>query len=420
MTPPKPLTGLEAGFLAYASRPTPINLQIGGLALFTGTPPEVEAGRRYLASWADEVPALAQALHGAGRRARWVVQPVLDPELQSGVWDARPGGLRDAVDAIMAQELPPGAPPWQCWLIRGYAEGEWAILVKAHHALLDGASLIQMACRLLGGAPDNRAPRRPRRKRRADLIVVARGLLRYAMRFLPPANGSFAFEGTGERRFAWATIPLAALRRVADRHGCTVNDVFLAALTTVLREWPHTPWRKGPRPVWTLVPADLHEREGVDEPAAKVVNLRVPLPCHEPDPRRRLEAVARATAISKRSGHIATGAAGSRALPVRFVSTMLRLTFSRLHIDLLASNMRGSRQALEYQGSPMTGMAPLGFIPRGHPFAAFLLSYSGQACIGFALDPALPDGNALCRLWEQAVEELDVVAPDQEPREVHS
>lgn len=422
MTPQaRPLTGLEAGFFAYGSRPTPINLQIGGLTLFTGTPPPLDEGRRFVTSWTDAVPALALVPHGEGRPSRWLVLPALDPDLHGGVWEAEPGGLRAAVDALMAEELPPGAPPWQCWLIQGYAEGEWAVLVKAHHALLDGASLIRLACRVLGRASAEEPRPRPRRRGRGtDLVRVARGLLRYVLRFLPVATGAFAFEGTGARRFEWTTVPLATLRGVADRHGCTVNDVFLAALTTVLREWPHTPWRRGPRPVWTLIPADLHERDGDDEPAAKVVNLRVALPCHEPDPRRRLRALARATAISKRSGHIATGAAGSRVLPVWLVSAILRLTFSRWHIDLLASNVRGSRRALAYEGMPMTGMVPLGFIPRGHPLGAFLVSYSDQACIGYAIDPALPGGDALCRLWEQAVDELDrleVVETTREPED---
>lgn len=414
MTPSRSLTGLERGLLAYESHPTAINLQIGGLTLFTGTPPPLAEAWRFVLSWIDDVPALALALRGEGRGSRWVPQPVLDRDQHLREREVEPGGLHAAVDAVMAEELPSGAPPWQCWLIRGYAEGEWAALVKAHHALLDGASLIQVAHRVLGGAPDNRVLRRPRRRKRgADLVVVARGLLRYVMRFLPPATGSFAFDGTGARRYAWTTVPVAKLRGVADRHGCTVNDVFLAALTTVLREWPHTPWRRGPRPVWALVPADLHDREDDDEPGTRVVNLRVRLPCHQTDPRGRLRAVARETESAKRGGRIATAAAGSRALPVWLVRAIVALTFSRWHIDLLASNVRGSRHPLAYEGAPMTGMVPLGFIPRRHPFAAFLVSYLDHTCIGFAIDPALPEEDGLCRLWEQALDELDTLGPGQ-------
>lgn len=140
-----------------------------------------------------------------------------------------------------------------------------------------------------------------------------------------------------------------------------------------------------------------------------MVNLRVRLPCHETDPRARLRAIARVTESAKRGGRIATAAAGTRALPAWLIRAIVTLTFSRWHIDLLASNVRGSRRPLAYEGVPMTGMVPLGFIPRRHPLAAFLVSYLDHTCIGFATDPALPEGDGLCRLWEQALDELDAL-----------
>jgi len=408
----RPLTGLEHAFVRYESRLPVGNLQIGGLSSFAGRPPELVDVRRFVAAKLDALPALSSALRREGGRLRWVRRSGADPARHVHEWVAAPGGLRAAADAIMARRLVRGAPPWEFWLVRGHADDEWAILFKAHHALLDGASLIEATCLLAGRAPDRPpAPRRARRVRRADLGTVARGAVGYLARFLPPATRAFSTAGrTGQRRFAWTTTSAARLRELADAHGCTRNDVFLAALAAVLREWPHTPWRRGARPVWTLVPVDLHDRHEDHELRTRVVNLRVPLPCDEPDPLRRLRAIGRATARAKGDGRIGVAGAAERSLPGWFVRAVFALTFSRAHIDLLASNVRGPRWVLEYEGVPLERMAPLGFVPRGHPLAAYLITHDDRVCVGFAVDSSLPDGEELCRLWQRALDDLDDLA----------
>lgn len=415
MTPvARRLTGLEHAFVAHEVGPPVGNLQIGGLSSFAGPPPSLAEVRELVASRLDDLPVLTMALHRDGRRLTWVPRPGADLARHVHEWVAEPGGDRAAADAIMARRLVRDAPPWEFWLVRGYAEDEWAVLFKAHHALMDGASLIEATCRLSGLAPRRpaRVPRRVARRRRADVLTVARGSVKYLSRFLPLATGAFAAgPRDGVRRFTFASGPLSRLRGIADRHGCTLNDVFLAAFATALREWPHTPWRRGVRPVWTLVPADLHERDGDGELGARVVNLRVPLPCDDPDPVRRLRRIARATAEVKGGGHVAVGGAGERSMPRWFVRLIFGMTFSRAHVDVLASNVRGPRQLIDCLGAPLKRMAPLGFIPRHHPLAAYLMTHDDNFCAGFAVDSALPDGRELGRSWLRALDDLDAPTP---------
>ncbi|SFQ00066.1 diacylglycerol O-acyltransferase [Amycolatopsis arida] len=416
----RPLTGLEHAFVAYEARTPVANVQVGGLALFHGSPPAAD-WPRFVAARLGGLPVLEFAVCRRGPTLGWV-RPEPDLTRHCSTWVAEPDGLPAAVDAIMARRLDRGRPPWQMWLIHGYADDEWALLFKAHHALLDAASIVAVTCRLLATTPDQPATAAPyppvERTRSAGLLTVLRGGLRYLRAFLPLASRSFTTRGrTGDRRFAWTSVPVARLRALADRHGVTLNDLFLATLASALREWPHTPWRRGPRPVWTLIPVDLHRREGDHTLGNRVANLRVALPCDEQDPRQRLRRVSAATATAKGGGRIGVAAAGMRALPRWFVRGIFALTFSRWHVDLLASNIRSATHQLGYQNAPVTRVVPLGFLPRRHPLAAYFTTYQDHGCVGFAVDSGLPDGDGLCRLWLRALteleesEELDPLAP---------
>jgi hypothetical protein len=404
------LTGLEQAFLAYEARSGTVNLQIGGLSVFTGEFPSVDEARRFVAARLGDLPELELALRRAGRRLSWARESKVDLTWHVGEWVTEPGELAAAVGELMARPLARDAPPWQFWVVHGYSADEWAILFKAHHALMDGAAMTEATCRLAGYAPPTRPPvahDHGVRRKKADLLTIARGTRRYVAGFFPLATRSFAHgKRTGERRFAWTATPLARLRELASRHECTVNDIFLAALATVLREWDHTPWRRRPCPVWTLVPADLHDRHGDNEISAKVVNLRVALPCDEPDPHRRLALIKKATGVAKGSGNIGVAGAATRSAPRWLVRAVFAATFSRWHVNLLASNVRGPRRQLDYAGAPLTRMVPLGFLPRHHPLATYVITHHDQACVGFAVDAALPDGEELCLLWSRALDDL--------------
>jgi diacylglycerol O-acyltransferase len=404
----RPLNGLERSFFDHEVRTRTGNLQIGGLTVFTGQAPSLAEFRAALVPRLAGFPVLT---HAVAHRL-WISAAELDFAAQVHEWVCDPGtSVAAAAERIMASRLTQGLPPWELWLIRGYADGEWAAIFKAHHALLDGASMITVLRGLLGHGPERRQPlRRPRlRTRKSDVWTVARGFARYLSRFLPLASPAFTrLSRHGDRRYHWATAGAAVLRAAADRHGVTVNDIYLAALTAAVRDWPHTPWRDGrPTGVWTLVPVDLHQRDADNELSAKVVNLRVLLPCDEPDPDRRLAAIVAMTRQAKGSEHVAVAGAGVRAMPAWFVRAVFSLTFSRRHISFLASNVRGPDEMLDYGGQPLRDLVPLGFLPRGHALGAYLMNHHDQVSVGFVVDESLPDGHALGSLWLRALDALN-------------
>ena len=63
------------------------------------------------------------------------------------------------------------------------------------------------------------------------------------------------------------------------------------------------------------------------------------------------------------------------------------------------------------EDAPVTGLVPLGPVPKGHPVGAYLVTGVERVGLGFVLDPAMPDGAELCRLWQDAWDELDRAEP---------
>jgi homoserine O-succinyltransferase len=60
--------------------------------------------------------------------------------------------LNAEIATIMERRLDRDRPLWECWVIEGLADDRWAVLIKVHHALADGAAhvpLVGNACRLL-------------------------------------------------------------------------------------------------------------------------------------------------------------------------------------------------------------------------------------------------------------------------------
>ncbi|MCP3804058.1 wax ester/triacylglycerol synthase family O-acyltransferase [Allokutzneria sp. A3M-2-11 16] len=330
----------------------------GGVARFEGRPPTLEDFRAAMRPRLAEWPRLGL--------------PEADLTQHVRQWVCRTGtGLNAAVEQVMSVNLRTERPLWELWLIRGYAKDEWAVVFTTHSALLDTASVIHVVTGLFDPVP---IPRQ--RGRRAQHVPATRGWLPTQHRPLPLARRAFThFDGSGERQFFWAAADRLRLDRVAGRHGVTVNDVFLAALTTALREWRHTPWERGlPCPVWTVVP-------GVDQ--------LVLLPCHEPDPATRLAVIGAATAQDGEGGRPSWLAQRSR------------------RIGLVAGSVPGSDRELAFQDCRMRELAPLGPLPRGHWLSAYLVDNADHAGAGFVMDQAVRGGAQLCRLWSLALAELD-------------
>jgi diacylglycerol O-acyltransferase len=277
------MTSLDASFL-YLEQPNAL-LHIGGLYTFAH-PLSYERLLRYVGDRLHLIPRYTQ---------RAVMVPL---NLAHPTWEADPnfdirrhivrhhlkGAHDDAALAalcaqLFAEPLDRSRPLWDMHLIEGYGKG-CAMLAKTHHAMVDGASGVQLINLLMDPTPrpaaiqappatlkrraaplpnpvahaamglldtvrtqleigrdvarSLRNPARALREARATLDAVST-LTRTLLTGAPPT----LFNGPiGKRRaLAWTPLSLNEVKATKNRLGGTVNDVVLAVISGGLRTY---------------------------------------------------------------------------------------------------------------------------------------------------------------------------------------
>jgi diacylglycerol O-acyltransferase / wax synthase len=215
----------------------------------------------------------------------------------------------------------------------------------------------------------------------------------------------------GRRRLLLVRGDLARAKAVAHAHGGTVNDVMLAAVTGGLRALLRSRGELAQgRVLRASVPVSVR---GSGDPTA-VGNLTglmvVPLPVAEPDPSRRLETIAAATAARKRWPP-----------PVRawwrFAGPLLAwfMDHQRL-VNLLVSNVPGPPAPMWFAGARVIEVFQVGVIQGNRRLSVGVLSYAGQLNLDLVGDAeAFPDLDVLAGGTADALAELGVDAPTAAP-----
>ncbi|HWH28052.1 MAG TPA: wax ester/triacylglycerol synthase family O-acyltransferase [Mycobacteriales bacterium] len=261
----------------------------------------------------------------------------------------RPGGreqLAEQVARIAARPLDRRHPLWELYVISGLEDGGVALLVKVHHAAVDGVAAVELISTLLDRTPDPGAPAPPSDDWRPERLpspvemwwrglaglsvqpLKALELQGRAMRALPrslrfhgrsaaPAIGGVARRLTGggspdggllnrppvvaprtpfnrpitaHRRWAYGTTPLPAVKQVKNAFGVTVNDVVMAGCAGGLRRWLQAHDALPDGPLVAMVPVSIRSAEQQGAFGNRVSAMLAALPTHLADPVDRLRA----------------------------------------------------------------------------------------------------------------------------------
>ncbi|WP_205872900.1 WS/DGAT/MGAT family O-acyltransferase [Mycobacterium camsae] len=360
-----------------------------------------------------------------------------------------PGGRRELAEIcghIAGLPLDRDRPLWEMWVIEcGAREHGLTVVLKVHHAVVDGVAGANLLAQLCSLVPDAPAPqpvvgaggasalqiaasgllnvaKRPLRLATvvpATMITLAQTVLRaregrtMAAPFSAPAT---AFNGplTHHRNVAFTQLDMRDIKRVKDRFGVTVNDVVVALCAGVMRRFLLERDELPDVPLVATVPVsvrDKSQRPGRNQTTWMFCRMQTQIA----DPAARLRAIAAGNNAAKEH----TAAMGPTLLhdwtefggPTMFGAAMrilprIPLSTSPAY-NMILSNVPGPQDQLYFLGCGIESMYPLGPLLGGAGLNITVMSLDGALGIGIISCPDLvPELWAMADAFPDALKEL--------------
>lgn len=433
----------------------PLHMHVGAIAVFEGGGLvrsdgglDAEALRRYLGASLDGVPRFRQRVHFLPMLGTvWVDDP--DFRIEYHVRHTavpRPGTmaqLHALAGQVFSERLDRERPLWEMWLVEGLEGGRFAIITKAHHAMLDGVAGVGVLMALFSLAPgpiDGRRSTRQEKERPPGRWEIARALLDQRVAELPAIGSRIAglarpdgrsrvrhaLDGTFQmvrdalgrtpptplnphrigphRAFGGQRLDLERLKAIRRASGATLNDVALAVVTGALRR--HL-LRRGADvrglSIRALVPVNLRGRESAGTASRTgnhVAMLVVSLPIGQDDARARLERIREHTSALKQGSHEVEAAQLIEEIgdlgPEGLMGAIFGVALHLLPFHVCITNVPGPPVPLYLGPAKLETLYPLVplFVRQSLAFA--MVSYDGGFYVGVNADAdAVPDLDAV-------------------------
>ena len=452
------LSPLDASFLHIEDGDWPMH--VGCVMTFRGDAPAYPELVEHVAERLSLVPRYRQRLawvpFGQGR-PRWVDDAHFDLRYHVRATALpRPGTddeLKTLAGRLFSIPLNREKPLWEIWLVEGLAGDRFAVLSKAHHALVDGISGLDILSVLFAGVDEDTERQSldwtPRRSPSgAELLTEAlveratappeifrplRALLRrprqVVERVFETAVGLGALAWAGlapapqtpynratvgsNRRFTWVQADLDTVKAIKNALGGTVNDVILTVVAGGLRR--HLLARGEDIDDMTLkafvpVSVRLAEQRGGVTLGNKVSGMIAPLPVGCSDPVTCLETVSGAMRGLKDSGQ----AIGAQALtelsavaPGALLHEGARIATRQRLVNLVVTNVPGPQFPLHLGDREMLEIFPLVPLGTNLNLGVAIVSYNGTINFGLAADfDNVPDVERIAKCFGDSLAEL--------------
>jgi diacylglycerol O-acyltransferase len=340
-------------------------------------------------------------------------------------------------------------------------EGDrFALVIKAHHCMVDGISGIDLIAPLLTPSPDARLSPPPRwfprpappgaqllaeeihHRLRAPigLLERARGALRDPAGSIGAARQTAAAVGETlaagihrasrtpfnpshigpHRRLDWIALDLDEVRSIRTRLGGTVNDVVLATVAGAIGAYlKRRRIRVDDLDFRALVPVNVRPPADRHKLGNRVAMLLTELPIAERDPARRLQRVIEAMETRKRSGQVR----GSELLEElsdwtapAVLNQVIRRAARLRAFNLVVTNVPGPAEALYLCGAPLLEAYPVVPLYSNQALGIALFSYHGGLYWGFNSDwDRIPDLHDLVDGLALEFQELRKAARSEPP-----
>jgi diacylglycerol O-acyltransferase len=456
------LSGLDASFL-YLETPTQPLHVCSVLELDASTIPggySFDRLRKQLALRITAIPTFREKLANSFLNLDhpvWVEDEHFDIERHvHRIGLPAPGGraeLAEVCGHLAALPLDRRHPLWEMWAIEGLGGtdarkgGRLAVMTKVHHAAVDGvtgANLMSQLCSVEADAPPPEpvaasADVNPIRIALGGLGRFATRPVTLATKVLPAtvttvvetvrrvAGGRamaspfaaphtpFNSRITAHRNIAFAQLDFEDIKTVKNHFGVKVNDVVMALVAGVLRQYMLDRGELPEASLVAMVPVSVHDRS--DRPGRNQVSgMFCSLETQIEDAGERLRAIAEHNAVAKEHS-AAIGAtllqdwsqfAGPAVFGVAMrVYARSRLTEARPVHNLVVSNVPGPQIPLYFLGAQVDAMYPLGPIFHGSGLNITVMSLNGKLNVGLISCPELlPDLETMADGFVSGMKEL--------------
>jgi len=334
----------------------------------------------------------------------------------------------ELANRALSHPLERAHPLWSLHVAPRLDGGDVGVLMKIHHAMVDGKSALALALLLLDLDPEASEPpplrERPWAGERppsgAKLALDAMGdygteplrALRRGMRVARtpsrlsdtlrraalavsedvarPAPASYLNVPIGPgRTLVGHTTDLRALIEVKRALGVSLNDVALGVVAGALRQLA---LMRGvaPAPLKAMVPVSRRSAVEDEAPGNRIALVGVALPVHLRDPLARLDAIREATRAFKSDDRAAGGETllgGLALLPRALQAPVARFASSPRMYNVVISNVPGPRVPVYLLGAECVEVLPVIPLSEGHALSVGVFSLRDRLCFSSYADP---------------------------------
>lgn len=444
------LSGLDAGLLYSESTTVPIQV-CSVTELDTSTVPGGYSFDRFRDDLAARIPAIPEFRSKLADsdlnldHPVWVEDKNFDLSCHvKRIGLPAPGGreeLAEVCGQIASIPLERSKPLWEMWVIEGVGgttandSARLAVMLKVHHAVVDGVSAANLLGQLLDRQPDATVPDPVDGPGdAAPWAIAADGLWRFVTlpwqltKSIPVATAlvaktvgraasgtamaapfsapptPFNAQLTAQRNVAFASLNMPDVKKVKNHFDVKVNDVVMALCAGALRGFLAERDELPDKPLIAAVPSSvrgLSDRPGRNQLSGMFCNLHTDVE----DAQDRLHAIAASNVRAKEHS-----ASLGPTLLVDLAQSISRGAFgwllgllsrtsmadTAIH-NVVISNVPGPQETLYSNGAEVTALYPLGPILHGSGLNITVMSLGDKLNVGIISCPQLVND-----LWDLA------------------
>ncbi len=453
----EPLSARDAWFL-YAERPsTPLDL--GTVYVFEGGS-RVPGGRGALGieqTIRERIHLVPRYRQRILRAPMNLAHPVWvdDTNFDLGAHVRRevlppPGdgaAVRKLVMRILSRPLDMRRPLWEVTIVTGLRSNRVVIVNRAHHAMVDEVSSVDIITLLLDTTeeiyvPEPEAEWKPRpaptrwqlirpvlwnvgtqRKDERTMVpavwsttrVPWKSLFSLSGKMVSPRPDLFFNRRIGTQRSGRGLkVPLSAFKALKEQFGCTVNDAVLAVVSDGLHRWFKARGERVPEKVRVFCPVSVRG-EAPGRLGNQISGMVLELPTGDLTIEQRLRKIKVTTGDLKRTRQAvaADKLAGLAdwAPPTLLVLAGRLMSNPQGGANINVTNVPGPQFPLYSGGAQLLEVWPFAPLYPSMGLGIAIVSYNGEVYFGLTADPGIvPDVEQFTAMLRQAADECAALA----------